>query len=205
MLAACASTLPPPPASWDGLEFHETDAVGALYLRPGRRVTTYRTVVIDPLVIATDPKWYPIRDIRTGLVIGKHPISSEEKGFIVDKIGPEFRKIVAEELAAGGYRVVDEPELDSLRVSAGLTKVWIETQDTSMGRRQDPDTMTLVMDLSDASSSVLLARVIDEKRGRMGTLQLPNTVTNAVDFRNAVRDWGRSLRALLDEMNGTMV
>ena len=67
MLAACASTLPPPPASWDGLEFHETDAVGALYLRPGRRVTTYRTVVIDPLVIATDPKWYPIRDIRTGL------------------------------------------------------------------------------------------------------------------------------------------
>ncbi len=205
MLAACTSTLPPPPVSWDGLEFHETDAVNALYLRPGPRVATYRTIVMDPLVIATDPRWYPIRDIRTGLVIGKHPISSEENEYVVDKLGPEFRKIVAEELAAGGYRVLDEPELDSLRVSAGLTKVWIETQDTSMGRRQDPDTMTLVMDLSDASSQVLLARVIDEKRGRMGTLQLPNTVTNAVDFRNAVRDWGRALRTLLDEMNGTMV
>jgi hypothetical protein len=205
MLAACASTRPPAPAEWDGLEYRRSDRVDALYLRPGPSTGTYRTVLIAPLVIATDPDWMPTRNITTGTVIGRHPVSSEENRYVAEKLGAEFARILAEELAAGGYRVVSEPAQDTVRVAAGLTNVWIDTQETSMVRRRDRDTMTLVADLSDASTADVLARVIDEKRGRMGTLQLPNTVVNHADFRDAVRDWARGLRSLLDEMNGTMV
>ena len=56
--------------------------------------------------------------------------------------------------------------------------------------------MTLHLDARDANTGQLLARVTDEYLGRdRGELQITDSVTNAADFRMAVRDWAKRLRS----------
>jgi len=204
LLAACATTYDPPPATWDGLELRQSSPHGALYLRPGLRAGPYRTVTLDPLVVAPGRNWMPVRNVRTGKVVERHPLSSEELRYIEDKIGAAFRDFFVEELTAGGYRIVDQPQADTLRVTCGLANVKIDTPSAGMGRLREDDSMTLVVDLYDASSGELIARVVDTKKGKLGMLEAPNTVVTNRAFRRAVEDWADRLRIALDAVNGPL-
>lgn len=201
LFGACTTTTPPPPATWDGLELRATAESGALYVRPGSHARAYRTVMIDPVAVSTDKNWMPVRDVRTGAIVERHPVSSDEIQYIEDSIGPAFRRIFVEELTAGGYSIVDQPRDDTLRVTAGLANVFIDSPSAGMGRLRSEDTMTLVMDLSDPSTGVLLARVVDTKQGKMGLLEAPNTIATNLNFQRAVRDWAGRLRDALDDVN----
>jgi len=203
LAVACATATPPPPASWDGLERHEAWGSGGRYVRPGPASRTYRSVVIDPLVVSTDPDWMPNRRIQTGALAGRHSLSSPEVEYIERRIDPAFRELIAKELAAAGYQVVDLPRDDALRVSAGLGNVFIDTPASGMGRLRNDDTMTLVVNVSDASSGQLLARIIDTRKGKLGMLESPNTVANNAAFRRAVRDWAGLLVDTLEAVNVT--
>ena len=44
----------------------------------------------------------------------------------------------------------------------------------------------------------MTARLVDEKKGRFGNLQLPNSVQNGVEYRRAVEAWAQRLRLTLD-------
>lgn len=202
LFSACAATTPRPPVTWDGLELRPTAEGGALYVQPGSHARVYRTVMIDPLVVSTDKDWRPIRDVQTGALVDRHPVSGREIQYIEDSIGPVFQEMFVEALAAGGYRVVDQAQDDTLRVSTGLAFVNIDTPSSGMGRLRNDDTMTLVMSLSDASTSQLLARFVDTKNGKMGILESPNTVANNMTFRRAVRSWAGRLCDALGAVNG---
>lgn len=201
LLGACAATSPPPPPTWDGLELRSTADGGALYVRPGSHARAYGSVMIDPLVVSPDEDWMPVRDVRTGAVVERHPVSSAEIEYIEDSIGPAFRRIFAEELAAGGFEVVDEALDDTLRVSAGLANVFIDSPSAGMGRLRDDDSMTLVMELTDAATGQVLARAVDTRQGKMGTLESPNSIATNLNFQRAVRDWAGRLRDALVRVN----
>jgi hypothetical protein len=201
LFSACATNTPPPPVTWDGLERRPIAESGALYVRPGSHAKVYRTVMIDPPVVSTDKGWWPIRDVKTGALVGRHPVSGGEIQYIEDSIGPVIQGILAKELAAGGYRVVDRPRDDTLRVSSGLAFVFIDTPSSGMGRLRNDDTMTLVMNVSDASTGELLARFVDTKKGKLGILESPNTVANNMSFRRAFRDWAVTLHGALGKVD----
>lgn len=203
-LAACVTTAPSPPATWDGLELRSSAQDGALYVRPDFQARRYRTVMIDPVAVATDKDWMPVRDVRTNALVEKHPASKDELRYIEEKIGSAFRDTFVAELTAGGYRVVDQPQADTLRVTCGLANVNINTPGSGMGRLRNDDSMTLLADLYDGSSGQLVARIIETKRGKWGMLEAPNSVVTNRAFQRAVRDWADRLRSALDTMNGPM-
>jgi hypothetical protein len=203
-MAGCETTQPQPAQQWDGLELRPTKDVDALYVRPGVEFKAYKSVTIDPIVVAFDKNWDPNESSRE---LARR-LSPEDIQKLKDDMAGEFRKIFSEELGKGGYSVLEQPAADTLRVMPALTDVYINAPDTlSAGRSytftMDPGRMTLVMELRDGPTGQILARVIDKKVGRdTGTLRLTNSVTNSADFRRAVESWATRLRQGLDRLNG---
>ena len=195
LLVGCATNSSQPPATWDGLEYRPGKGTGALYVRPGDEFKAYRTVMIDPLVVAIDKDWHPVLStIPVGQGVAPDHMSSSEIQHVKDTIAGEFRNIFVKEVTAGGYQVVEQPGGDTVRVSPGIADVHMESKHGGA--------MTLVLELRDAPSGQLLARLVDRKTGDMGFLQFPDSVTDNVNFRRAVQAWARRLRAGLDEMSG---
>jgi hypothetical protein len=200
LLAACASTSSAPPAVWDGLAYRSGDSTSALYARPGASLNGYRRIVLQPLVVYPVEGWLPVYRVNTSMPIAPHVPSSRERQYIEENIGPEFTRILAEELAQGGYRVVGQVDPETLLIRTALANVYMEKSSTGRARAGYPGTMTLVVDLSDGVTGQSLLRYIDTKRGRYGYLEFPNSVAMNNEFRHDVRDWARKLQAVLGEM-----
>jgi hypothetical protein len=193
-----------PPQNWDGLEYRKTKGLDAVYVRPNVEFKVYRNVVLDPVEVAFDRNWDPNRDSRSAA--GR--LSSKDMQEIKDEMASEFRRIFAEQLAAGGYDVVAGPLEDTLRVSAGLADVYINAPDVMTAGRTRSYTMnagrmTLVMELRDGPTGQLLARVVDQHVGsETGFAQVTNSVTNSAEFRRAVTAWAKRLVTGLDKVSG---
>jgi hypothetical protein len=200
LLVGCATTSSQPPATWDGLDYRPSRESGALYVRAGAESKAYRTVMIDPLAVAIAKDGFPVFETSERPGIGARELSSSEIRHIQEEIAREFHAIFVDELTAGGYQVVERPSGDTVRVSPGLANVNMQTPDRSLAKSSRADSMTLVAELRDAATGQLIARLVDEKTGAMGVLQFPNSVTNNVNFRRAVRAWAQRVRAYLDEM-----
>jgi hypothetical protein len=194
LLGGCATSAPPPPpATWDGLEYRPGHRTGALYVRPGGGLRTYRTVMIDPLVVAIDDDWRPYTSsLPAGRGVAPDHLSDSEIQHIKDRIAGEFGRIFRQELTAGGYQIVERPGDDTVHLSPGLADVYMES---GYGGR-----MTLVLQLRDAPTGQLLARLVDRKEGEMGLLQSPDSVTENVSFRRAIKAWAREARVGLDQL-----
>lgn len=202
LLAPVTSFGAKAPESWDGLEQRKAKGVDAVYVRPEVDFTEYRNVLIDPVEVYFDKNWKPN---RTGSASRRLSTSDIEK--IRTEMASEFRRIFAEELAAGGYDVVAAPLDDTLRLTAGLADVYITAPDTmSAGRTRTYTTsagrMTLVMELRDGPTGQLLARVIDRHEDDSMYAQWTTSVTNSAEFREAVKGWAKRLVAALDNVTG---
>lgn len=203
LLAGCATTTSEPPATWDGLEYRPGKESGSLYVRPGAEFRAFRTVMIDPLVVAIDANWNPaLSTIPAGQGVAPDHLSSGELQHVKDTIAGEFRRIFVDEMTDGGYQVVEHPRSDAVRVSPGLTDIRVNTPYRSLSMASRADRMTLVMELRDAMTGELVARLVDTQTGAMGVLQFPESVINSADFRRVVQAWAQRLRADLDRMNG---
>ncbi len=200
ILAGCQGTPEQAPEAWDGLQRQGFSGPGTLYLRPDVSFHSYRTVMLDPLVVTVDKNWLPTLDVATGAAVGPHPVTPRELQYIQSVLGSQFQRIVAAQLSAGGYRIVTKAGDDTLLVSPALANVYLSTPEDSLDKSLRPGTMTLVMDLSDAGSSRSLARYIEQKRGRLGSLEVPLSVTDNAEYRQAIEDWADRLVGLLDRL-----
>jgi hypothetical protein len=200
-LAGCATQQPP--QNWDGLELRPVKGLDAVYLRPGVEFKAYKTVMIDPVVVAFDKDWDP-NNVEKDL---SRQLGAKDVQRIKDEMAAGFREVFVKELGEGGYTVVEQPGVDTLRVMPGLTDVYINAPDKmSPGRTytfaMDAGRMTLVMELRDGPSGQILGRIVDRKVGNnTGVMQIANSVTNSADFRRAVETWARQLRNGLDRLN----
>jgi hypothetical protein len=157
--------------------------------------------MIDPLAVAIPENWYPVGNTSEHLGTGPRKLSSSEIQHIKDTLASRFRTIFVDELTDGGYQVVERPSDDTVRVSPGLADVYIDTPERSLAAGASPDRMTLVMELCDATTGQVFARLVDVQTGAMGALQFPDTVTNNREFLRIVRAWAQRLRTGLDEMS----
>ncbi len=201
-LLGCVSQRPEPPATWDGLVRREVKGLDTVYVRPNVQFPPYRKVMLDPVQVSFSKSWDPnvTRDISRRL-------NAADLERIKEALAGIFRESFSDELAKGGYALTDAPEEDTIRVSAAIVDLYINAPDVmAPGRSRTYTTsagsMTLVMEVRDAPTGQLLARVIDARQADSGTyLQWTNAVTNRADARRIVDIWARKLREGLDRVN----
>jgi hypothetical protein len=202
MSAGCQTTSSTAPQDWDGLKKVTVKGIDAVYLLPNAHIQPYTSVMIDPLQVAFDKDWDPNRDTRD---ISRH-LSTQDIEKIRSEMATVFREVFIEELGAGGYKIVEAPAPEVLRVSPGLANVYITAPDKMAPGRSytltsESGRMTLVMELRDGPTGQLFGRVVDQKVGdNFGRMQITNSVTNSADFRQAVRSWAKRLRQGLDNL-----
>jgi len=203
-LAGCASTGPTPATEWDGLVRQPNARLGAVFVRPDAQaeIGAFRSVIIDPVAISFASSFDPGRGSRS---LARR-LDSDDLLAIKEGLAGLFLEIFREELAAGGYQLVDAAGPDTLQVSAAIIDLFITAPDTPVAGRTRTYTantgrMTLVMELRDSVTGEILARAVDTRTGRGGgTWNITNRVTNTADARHAIRVWATALREGLDEL-----
>lgn len=203
-LVGCASTGPTPATEWDGLVRQPNARLGAVFVRPDAEseIGAFRSVIIDPVAISFASSFDPGRGSRS---LARR-LDSDDLLAIKEGLAGLFLEIFREELAAGGYQLVDVPGPETLQVSAAIIDLFITAPDTQVAGRTRTYTantgrMTLVMELRDSVTGEILARAVDTRTGRGGgTWSVTNRVTNTADARRAIRVWATALREGLDEL-----
>ncbi len=201
MLAACATR--PAPVSWDGLERRDVKGIDAVYVLPNFTFTHYRKVIIDPVQVSFSKDWDP--NLSGDLSRRLDPADIQK---IKDTLARMLRERFTRELTEGGYEVTDVPAFDTIRVTPAIVDLYINAPDVmraGMSRTYTTSagSMTLNMEVRDAPTGKLLARVVDKQRAlETGRLQWTNSVTNAADAQRAIDAWAKELRKGLDRVNG---
>jgi hypothetical protein len=202
VLAGCAST--DAVTEWDGLVRQPNTRLNAVFLKPNAQVAAYRSVMLDPVQVSFDSNWDPNRGTRSMSA----RLNADDVAAIKSDLAELFREIFRDELARGGYQLVDQPGPETLRVTPAIINLFINAPDTSApGRTRtytaDSGRMTLVAELRDSETGTLLARAVDTQTGRnAGMWTISNRVTNTADARRAIGVWASALRRGLDELYG---
>jgi hypothetical protein len=202
VLAGCAST--DTVTEWDGLVRKPNTRLNAVFVKPDAQVVAYRSVMLDPLQVSFDGNWDPNRGTRSMSA----RLNADDVAAIKNDLSELFREIFRDELARGGYQLVDQPGAETLRVTPAIINLFINAPDTSApGRTRtytaDSGRMTLVVELRDSETNTLLARAVDTQTGRnAGMWTITNRVTNTADARRAIGVWASALRRSLDELYG---
>lgn len=202
VLAGCAST--DAVTEWDGLVRKPNTRLNAVFVKPDAQIVAYRSVMLDPVQVSFDSNWDPNRGTRSMSA----RLNSDDIAAIKNDLAELFREIFRDELARGGYQLVDQPGPETLRVTPAIINLFINAPDASApGRTRtytaDSGRMTLVVELRDSETNTLLARAVDTQTGRnAGMWTITNRVTNTADARRAIGVWASALRRGLDELYG---
>jgi Protein of unknown function (DUF3313) len=202
-LAGCATSRTSTPEEWDGLVRKQGTRLGAVFVRPDVEIAAYRSVKLDPVEVSFARNWDPNRGTRTANRLDAGDMAAIQAG-----LADLFREIFREELAAGGYQLVEEAGPETMRVTAAIVDLYITAPDNmSAGRSRtytaNSGRMTLVAELRDSVTGEILARAVDARSARStGTVDITNRVTNTADARRVIRIWARALRQSLDELYG---
>jgi hypothetical protein len=202
VLSGCAST--DAVTEWDGLVRQPNTRLNAVFVKPDAQIVAYRSVMIDPVQVSFDSNWDPNRGTRSMSA----RLNADDIAAIKGDLAELFREIFRDELARGGYQLVDQPGPETLRVTPAIINLFINAPDVSApGRTRtytaDSGRMTLVVELRDSETGTLLARAVDTQTGRgAGVWTITNRVTNTADARRAIGVWASALRRGLDELYG---
>jgi hypothetical protein len=172
-------------------------------VRPNFKFPHYRKVIIDPVQVSFSKNWDPNSTADLSRRLDSADIQK-----IKDQLAQLLRERFTRELTAGGYQVTDVPADDTIRVKPDIINLYINAPDVmspgiSRTYTTNAGEMTLDMEVRDAPTGQLLARVVDKQRALdTGRLQWTNSVTNAADAERAIDVWAKHLRAGLDRVNG---
>lgn len=197
----CATTQRGP-AEWDGLVRQQGTRLDAVFVKPDAEIPAYRNILLKPAEVRFARNWEPNRGGRSA--VGR--LDASDVAAIQADLATMLQDIFREELAAGGYQLVDEAGPDTLIVIPAIVDLYITAPDTMTAGRSRTYTansgrMTLVLELRDSVTGEVLARVVDTRSGRnSGMLQITNRVTNTADARRALRTWAQALRGGLDRL-----
>jgi Protein of unknown function (DUF3313) len=189
--------------SYDGLAQIKVKGIDTAYALPGVTLADYSKVMLDPINVSFAKNWDPK---KTGSNI---KLSAEER----ENIRTGVAKIVYDEFVKeletkSTYKVVTAAAPDVLRVKADVVNLYVNAPDTMTAGRSRTYTvsageMTLVAELRDSESGIVIARAIDRREARnSGPMTLTNSVVNASEARIIASSWARILRTALDNAHG---
>ena len=163
---------------------------------PDADLSRYKSVMLDPIEVTFHKSWDPRPVGRT--------LDAAEKTKIRKDMAEVLRKEFVAELGQGGYRIVENPGDDVLRVRAEIRDLYINAPDVdrpAMIRTYTRSTgeMTLVAELRDSVSGSLIAKAVDRRVDPDSAwFEWTTRIDNAVSARRAAEKWARALRSQLD-------
>jgi hypothetical protein len=165
-LIPAASAQTPVAATSDGLVSVRSWNLDELYLRPNADLSTYRSVVIDPVQVTFRKDWNrdfvdPHASVRR--------LSQDDVRHIADDTAVGLSNALADAFRARGYTIAEAPGPGVLRLSPTLADLYVNavedhyTGGTTKSFTKDAGEATLLLDVRDGASGALLARVVDRR------------------------------------------
>ncbi len=181
----------------DGLVKVKVTGLQSVYARPDADLSRYDKVMLDPIKVGFSKSWERQQ--------GPRRVTPEEKQRIQEGLERVLREELARELErAGGYKLVEAPAHDVLRIKAEIRDLYINAPDfqrpeTTHSYTRSAGEMTLSAELRDSMDGTILVRVTDRKVDReKAWLELTTRIDNEAAARRAAADWAGILRSQLD-------
>lgn len=186
-------------AAQSGLVKTKKKNIDLLFKRPDATLSKYDRLQIMPISVHFDKNFDPGGNSQL------YRMNPPDREKIKAGIAELFAEVFKEELAKGGYKVVDESGADVLEVHAAIANLYIVAPDVSMqtaGRVRtytaDAGSMTLVMELRDSVSGASLAHIYDGRAATSSTWNWTTSVSNIADARQIISIWATELRKAFD-------
>ena len=201
-----AAAADPAPATQDGLELRSQTKTRVVYAKPGADFSGYDKVAILDCYVEFEKNWQ--KDYNESQVGLDGRVTDKDVERMKADLAAEFKKVFTTELQdKGGYQVVTTAAPDVLVLRPALINVEVNAPDlmTADFRRtvvRSAGQMTLYLELWDATTNTLLARIADARADNTGFAQEANRVTNAAAADLILRDWADELRKHLDAARG---
>lgn len=185
-----------PEVSSDGLHLLKTSKVRVAYVKPGVDLTHYSKVKLLDCYVDFKKNWQKEYNLDEVGLSGQVKDKDAEK--IKDKLAAEFRTVFTESLTKAGYPVVEDIGSGVLLLRPALLNVDVSAPDIltagpSRTLVKSAGDMTLFLELYDASTSTLLARIIDPRADNQAYAKLASGVTNKAAADRILRTWANLL------------
>ncbi len=188
----------------DGLVRVPSTRKAGVYRAPDVKFAHYQRVMLSPALVAFSKKSDSGSSAKIGSAIKQRTKPSERERLSNELMKSFHDELVAELIERGGFILVDEPGPDVIRIDPIIADLEITAPDagTTPGSRsfvRNAGSMTLIVNLYDASANVPIARVIDYEKGReFYSLQVADQVTNAEEARVAFANVARYTRSAIN-------
>jgi len=191
----------PPQVDKDGLQLKVNSKTRVLYVRSGASLSKYKRAHILDCHVEFRKGWQDDFNRSVRDLSGR--ITQSDVEYIKDGLAEEFRKVFTKELQSGGYQITDDAGPDVLVLRPALVNVVVTAPDLMTSGRSamivdSAGSMTLYMELWDAATNQILARVMDAQADPRTFSQSANRVTNVAAARRILGIWAKDLREHLD-------
>jgi hypothetical protein len=188
----------------DGLVRVPSTRKAGVYRAPDVKFAHYQRVMLSPASVAFSKKSDDGGTAKIGSAIKQKPKPSERERISNDLAKYFHDELVAELIERGGFILVDKPGPDVIRIDPIIADLDITAPDAgnTPGQRsfvRNAGSMTLIVNLYDATANVPIARVIDIEKGReFHDLQIADQVTNAEEAKVAFANVARYTRSAIN-------
>ena len=205
-LSACSSMnqQKADPVSPDGLNLVKNTRSTIAYQKEGVNFTDYDKIIISKSTVAFKKNWK--RDYNNDQPGLSTRLRDKDVIKIKNDMAQLFDETFSQEMAKDAkFKVVNEASTGTLLLKPAIIDLDVNAPDimTSVNVKsyvQDAGEATLFIEIYDAVSGEILARVVDaeEARGRE-QLQWANRVSNRQDAKFIIKKWAKALRTKFDE------
>ncbi|CAH0991777.1 hypothetical protein SIN8267_01891 [Sinobacterium norvegicum] len=199
-----ACTTPQPEISHDGLSLKNSDEFTTVYVKPNAEFSQYQHVSVDGCQVAFKKNWQ--RDQNSSRVALTNRVTDKD----VEKIKTQLSELCVQEFSRVLQSVPAESKQENLSTTLvikpsiiNLDVVAPDIMSPNMSRTYTTSSgeMTLSLEIFDASSGEIMARIIDRRR-QLETMnyQWSNSVTNRSDAARTLKSWANSLDESLTQV-----
>ena len=197
---AMAQANAEPAVTVDGLVAVKSRSLDEVALRPGVDLSTYRSVIVEPARAALRKDW--LKDLNTTRGPTRW-LTREDAQQITDEAALRLSAMTSMVFQERGYEIAAAPAAGVLRLSLAITDLDVNAPDEPMPGIvkyfvRDAGQATLALEVRDAVSGALLARVVD--RGTASEIRQINratSVTNEFWFDALFRQWATACATIV--------
>ncbi len=188
-----------------GLEKQGRSPFDALYLKPGVQWAEYQGLHIAPIEVSFASHWQPKQPGST------FPMRTAEREALRLKVATlaqeQFQRVFQGEAGAaapGRLALVKEPGPKVLNLRARLVDVWLAAPHSPEPGlvhtyARTAGEMTLVLELLDATTGQVLARVQDQRQGRdIGRMVRMDGIATIAEIEDMAAHWAREVRRQIE-------
>ena len=197
---AMAQANAEPAVTVDGLVAVKSRSLDDVAVQPGVDLSTYRSVIVEPARAALRKDW--LKDLNTTRGPTRW-LTREDAQQITDEAALRLSAMTSMVFQERGYEIAAAPAAGVLRLSLAITDLDVNAPDEPMPGIvkyfvRDAGQATIALDVRDASSGALLARVVD--RGTASEIRQINRATNVTNefwFDALFRQWATACATIV--------